>query len=157
MKVSKYLFIFLLTTTLIACGNNENDRTDTQDRSGVISTPEKMPDMHTSQIALDWPGIYTGTLPCADCEGIETTLTLNDDNTFELHQIYLKGDVPLNFQEKGDFEWDKDGAAIHLKINSDVQSHYHYKVGENKLMALDSDGNEVMGNLREHYILEKNL
>ena len=30
---------------------------------------------HTSQNALDWDGIYRGLLPCADCEGIQTTIS----------------------------------------------------------------------------------
>jgi hypothetical protein len=36
----------------------------------------------TSRTSLDWPGTYTGVLPCADCEGIETTITLSVDLTY---------------------------------------------------------------------------
>jgi hypothetical protein len=34
------------------------------------------------------PGVYRGTLPCADCAGIETTLTLRRDGTFTLSRQY---------------------------------------------------------------------
>ena len=33
-------------------------------------------------------GIYKGVLPCADCAGIETTLQLNSDGTYDLTQNY---------------------------------------------------------------------
>lgn len=33
-------------------------------------------------------GIYSGLLPCADCAGIETTLQLNTDGTYDLTQNY---------------------------------------------------------------------
>ena len=36
-------------------------------------------DLHNSQNSLDWSGTYKGITPCADCEGIETILTLNAD------------------------------------------------------------------------------
>jgi uncharacterized lipoprotein NlpE involved in copper resistance len=37
------------------------------------------PDMHTSQTSLDWDGSYAGVVPCADCAGIETFITINED------------------------------------------------------------------------------
>jgi len=34
------------------------------------------------------PATYTGRLPCADCPGIQLTLTLLSDSTFRLRQAY---------------------------------------------------------------------
>lgn len=34
-------------------------------------------------------GAYEGTLPCADCEGIRTELTLESNGRFELRETYL--------------------------------------------------------------------
>lgn len=155
MKISKYLFILFLAMGIIACGNNESTKTDSQDHSGVISNPEVVPDMHTSQISIDWPGIYKGTLPCADCEGIETTIVLNDNHTYMISRTYLKGEDSSTFEESGNFKWNKEGSAVTLESESGEDSQY--KVGENRLYALDSDGNEVMGDLREYYILNKEL
>ena len=31
---------------------------------------------HNSRNALDWAGTYEGVLPCADCPGIQTRLSL---------------------------------------------------------------------------------
>ena len=37
---------------------------------------------YNSRKLVDWVGSYSGMLPCEDCEGIQTTLTLNSDLTF---------------------------------------------------------------------------
>jgi copper homeostasis protein (lipoprotein) len=58
--------------------------------------------MHSSQIALDWNGVYTGTLPCADCEGIKTRIVLKKDGTFERNMTYL-GKEDNSFSEEGSF------------------------------------------------------
>ena|SRR5690554_8196743 len=46
-------------------------------------------DHHTAQNSLDWQGTYSGVLPCADCSGMETQLTLNEDHTYVLTDTYL--------------------------------------------------------------------
>ena len=42
---------------------------------------EGMDMAHNSQNSLDWAGVYQGILPCADCEGFDTVITLNWDET----------------------------------------------------------------------------
>jgi uncharacterized lipoprotein NlpE involved in copper resistance len=44
---------------------------------------------HNSRNSLDWAGVYKGTLPCADCEGIQEEIRLNDDLTYEMVSTYL--------------------------------------------------------------------
>ncbi len=39
--------------------------------------------------------VYRGMLPCADCAGINTELTLNADQTFTLKETYLTGSPTL--------------------------------------------------------------
>ena len=104
-----------------------------------------------SKNSLDWEGTYEGTLPCADCEGIKTTLTLFSDGTFKRTQEYLgKNGTP--FTDNGKFEWNEAGSVISLIDNNDNQK---YKVGENQLFHLDNTGNQIKGNLSEKYILSK--
>ena len=45
-------------------------------------------------------GTYEGTLPCADCSGIRTTLKINSDTTYELRSEYL-GRKDGVFEESG--------------------------------------------------------
>jgi uncharacterized lipoprotein NlpE involved in copper resistance len=58
-------------------------------RATLAGAAQGIPDMHDSRNALDWPGVYKGVLPCADCEGIETRLSLQRDGDFERTTRYL--------------------------------------------------------------------
>lgn len=108
---------------------------------------------HNSQNALDWPGTYKGITPCADCEGIETKISLNKDTTFVVQTRYLgKGDGKI-FEEKGKFSWDKTGGIVLLQLENGKPSQY--KVGENKLTQLDLQGNSISGPLAGKYVLTK--
>lgn len=107
-------------------------------------------DMHTSQIALDWQGRYSGVLPCADCEGIETILDLHDNATYTLHSTYL-GKENGHFMGKGRFVWSDDGSTVILQDTEKTM----YKVGENTLTRLDVEGNVITGDLAEFYVLKK--
>lgn len=103
-----------------------------------------------SHVSLDWEGIYEGTLPCADCPGIITILTLKGDNTFTMFLDYMERDTKMT--DTGIFTWDSEGSVIHLKGKStDVK----YKVGENRLIQLDLEGNAIDGPMKDAFNLTK--
>jgi uncharacterized lipoprotein NlpE involved in copper resistance len=92
-------------------------------------------DMHTSRNSLDWAGTYEGVLPCADCPGIRTRLTLGNDGTFEKQSQYLDRDVVPRI-ERGRFMWQADGNTIALA----TEGGQSYAVGEGRLIQLNNDG-----------------
>jgi len=106
-----------------------------------------------SATSLDWPGTYIGTLPCADCEGILTTLKLNADLTYERSSSY-SGKTTETFTDKGKFQWNDLGNIITLN-NADQPSKF--LVGENRVIQLDMQGQPVTGVLADHYVLEKQV
>ena len=108
----------------------------------------------TSQNALDWKGTYSGVVPCADCEGILTRISLRDDNTYTLQTRYL-GKSENEITSTGSFEWNKAGNQITLKNIKEGITAIYYQVGENKLTQLDLDGNPVTGTLASMYVLPK--
>jgi heat shock protein HslJ len=96
----------------------------------------KQADMHGSRNSLDWAGVYEGVLPCADCPGIKTRLTLNRNGSYELSTLYLdRQDVPQIV--RGQFSWNSGGHAIALDSKGDGQ---RYAVGEGRLSQLNRDG-----------------
>ena len=107
---------------------------------------------HTSANSLDWAGEYKGVVPCADCEGIDTSLTLNMDKSYQLSTVYL-GKNATPFKQQGQFEWDATGSVIRLLNQKDGPALY--KVGENQLIQLDMQGQQITGNLAGHYKLQK--
>ena len=107
---------------------------------------------HGSRDALDWQGTYTGTIPCADCEGIGTTVTLTRDGRFTRELVYLgRSGMPL--RESGTFAWNDAGSAVTLDPGDG--SSQQYQVGENRLFHLDRSGSRITGALADRYVLEK--
>lgn len=146
--MKKLIYVTFVLFAFTACKNNQEKETGEE----IVET-EQAPDMHTSQISLDWQGVYKGILPCADCEGIATEVKLNDDQTYVIKRLYLGNDDSY-FEETGTFQWTKDGGSIVLVENTQ-DSPTLFKVGENHLLHLDQDGEKIEGELAEMYVLRK--
>jgi uncharacterized lipoprotein NlpE involved in copper resistance len=89
-------------------------------------------------------GTYTGTLPCADCPGIDETLVLGADGGFVLTDTYRERPGSENIvQGSWSFE---DGTRIRLDPGSKEQRDQLYAIdGEDALVALDMDGKRIQG------------
>ncbi|KIO75694.1 hypothetical protein TH53_19140 [Pedobacter lusitanus] len=155
------LAIAITGCTLWGCGNsNKSEKLNADSLSkdsltmGAVKTDTaKTADGHNSMNSLDWDGTYKGVVPCADCEGIETTIVLGKDLTYNVKTKYLgKSDTKV-YEEKGKFTWDKAGQVITLDGIKDAPNKYF--VGENQLFQRDMEGKEITGALADHYILKK--
>jgi uncharacterized lipoprotein NlpE involved in copper resistance len=105
-----------------------------------------------SQTALDWAGTYSGIIPCADCAGIETQISLNMDNTYQINWKYLdKSDE--TYTQEGTFTWDCTGSFIILENAGADYFPSMYKVCEGYLLQLDMEGNVITGELADNYKL----
>lgn len=114
---------------------------------------------HTAQNSLDWAGIYQGTLPCADCGGINVELTLSDNGNYLYQQTYLEtrnGDQ--TFDEKGSFTWNNQGQVVTLEgTTGGPDGVVRYFVGENVLFPADKDGKIIEIQSQFDYNLHKVL
>lgn len=150
----KNIFYILLFSFVAACTSPENSI------DGEIKATEtnidtlEIPDHHTSRLALDWNGFYHGILPCADCEGIETRLILNENLTFELSIRYLGVGDSAWQHETGVFEWSGNNITLLRELN-EGEGAVHYKVEENQVVQLDLNGEKIEGELSENYVLKK--
>jgi copper homeostasis protein (lipoprotein) len=107
---------------------------------------------HNSNTSLDWAGTYTGTVPCADCEGIATSITLDRSGDYVMRTQYLGKSTEV-YTAKGAFEWEADGNRIRLKGVDGGAARY--QVGEGQLFQLDQEGERITGELPGNYILRK--
>lgn len=142
----------LMGFTIVSC-NKKADATDTTMLTDSLAMENDIlvDSEHNAQNSLDWSGTYEGVLPCADCEGIKTTIVLNQDGTFTHTAEYINKDFTA--ESKGEIMWHDNGSIVHLKDGEDVD--VKLKVIENALIHLDQEGNEIDGALKDHYQLNK--
>ncbi len=133
--------------TVLGCKSPQKQQAGNDDPAAAI-----IPDHHTSRTSLDWQGTYSGMLPCADCEGIRTTLILLDDHTYVLKSFYIGMSGQEDIQ-RGKFTWNDAGSAISLSENG--EDAVQLLVGENRLFVLDREGNRITGDMAELYILSR--
>lgn len=140
----------MITLSFLSCKKEAEIYTNelTHDSTAV----EIVSDDHNAMNSLDYHGTYVGSLPCADCEAIETTIILTDDS-FVKEEVY-KGKSKEIFIKSGSFEWNKEGNTITLV---GIEKPNQYFVGENVLFHLDMDGKRIEGDLASNYELRKKL
>lgn len=143
-------FLVLSLCFLMACNSRQQDPV-------AEAAPQKIDSVtQPKSIATDsilWAGTYKGTTPCADCEGIETTLTLNADNTYSLKLNYLGKDAPKPVDATGRFRWLPGSNSIVLDGLLNMPSQY--SVGQNMLIQMDLMGQPITGETAGKYILIK--
>lgn len=144
MKKKFYLVAVVVSMmTLASCnGNKKTYSANTADTTQVA-------DMHTAETSLDYYGEYKGTVPAADCPGIEMTLVLNKDNTFTLHSSYI--DRKTVIDESGTFSI--EGNILTLKEKGGSTSYY--KVEEGRVVMLNAEKQPAEGAMANAYVLKQ--
>ncbi|WP_049847516.1 envelope stress response activation lipoprotein NlpE [Trabulsiella odontotermitis] len=92
---------------------------------------------------------WRGVLPCADCEGIETSLFLEKDGTWVMNERYQGVQhEPSSFASYG--TWAR--TADKLVLTNSEGEKFYYRAKGDKLEMLDRDGNPIESTL--NYTLE---
>ena len=135
--MKKIFLLLALPVMLAAC---QAPTAPTHEASTMVDTH------HTAENSLDWAGRYTGLLPCADCEGIQTQLTLHADKTYVLEEHYVKnGRASHPSSQTGRFQFDASHPAL---IRLDDSTHQRvYFIGEGYAEARDAQGNKISSQL----------
>lgn len=111
-------------------------------------------------------GVFEGVLPCADCAGIKTELTLYqdvanaDNNSYILKETYLgvnTGDTTFTSKGKWDIlkgiKTDKEADVFFLNYDRPDESKYYLKEDEATIVMLDKEQNRIQSSL--NYTLKK--
>lgn len=110
-------------------------------------------DVSTTAVSVnpsDFEGTYEGTVPCEDCDGIQTTIVINNDRTYRISSTYLGKNKTL--EDNGLYELIQNASAIHLKgKDTDLK----LRIGEDRLLELDTDGKVVQGRNAPQYVYTK--
>lgn len=147
--MKKHWFTGMGIALVLAFGACESQRSASQ-QNDTDKVSETLHIGDNSEVSVDWEGTYHGVLPCADCPGISTVLTLDGEGHYKLETKYQEKDDKV-FVEEGLFNWDPTGSNITLQASDNRQ----FKVGENQVFQLDQDGKMIEGDLSAHYVLKK--
>jgi len=121
--------------------------------AGMASCGSKK--QETAKTAPDWVGVYAGTTPCADCSGIQTTLTLKDeDSSYVLETVYLDK-LDTVFRIDGHYSWNETNNIITLGNVKEGSCSTQYLVGDATLTQLDLEGNVIEDEFAAMYVLHK--
>ena len=97
MRFNRFNLLLVATaiiTSMSGCTGSQKRTTQQEKESATMATTT----VNTKN--KNFYGTYEGTLPCADCSGIRTTLKINSDTTYELRSEYL-GRKDGVFEESG--------------------------------------------------------
>lgn len=88
-------------------------------------------------------GTYGGTLPCADCPGIDTTIAFTPEGGYTLSEAYQDADKS-SFLSKGTWSLRGDGKAVLLDPeDKDEYDRSFSIVSPTELRALDQQGKPI--------------
>ncbi|MDQ1097198.1 MULTISPECIES: copper resistance protein NlpE [Chryseobacterium] len=132
--------------------SSTNLKTDPMAIQSPVDSSSATTPVHSQaeKVNADWYGTYEAVVPCADCPGIQTTLTLKKDNSFHLQEEYLER--KSKNEDQGKYMLNAATGVLELKGNT---AHYKYKVGNNTLTQLDMNGQPIEGPNKDLYIFKK--
>ncbi len=148
--MKKIFIAFMIVVSIWSCNRSQNASKTTDANQPTVAIKE-----NNAKDQFHYQGTYFGIIPCADCEGIETTIHINNDGTYVKKAKYLgKGDRNVK-EVTGKFSWDDTGFIIILEGITDSPNKYY--VSEGILTQLDMDGNIITGDLSHNYLLRKTI
>lgn len=141
MKKLALMATLVLALVMASCTNNQSKS----------NTSEVIAAEGNTTSTTDFYGAYEGVLPCADCPGIKTVLTLRDDTTYDLSTKYLeKGEGAI--ETSGVYTLEEDVITL---ITPSTNEETYYKILDEKLALLNPDKQLNEGELADKYILTK--
>jgi uncharacterized lipoprotein NlpE involved in copper resistance len=141
----KKLSVILLAATLSFISCHKTNKQPSGKQSGTVSEQGVQAE-HIN-------GVYKGTLPCADCPGIKTTLKFKQGNNVEKTTLYLESNDTTT-TTKGTYKVDKDDSTIIVMLPDQKKEFYRMKA-DTAIVRLNADKEEITGPLAKAYVLTK--
>ncbi len=126
-------------TTMLACGSRASSAELPGERVRRLEVGDSLPNLTRA-------AGYAGTLPCADCAGIETWLVLQPDGSFRLRERYLKGDAAPSIRI-GRWSLSRDSVPVLALHTGDSVPRRLAMTGALTLRALAQDGSPIDSDL----------
>ncbi len=121
--------------TMLACGSTVSSAELPGDRVRRLEAGDSLPNLTRT-------AGYAGTLPCADCGGIESWLVLHPDGSYRLRERYLKGNA-APFITVGRWSLSRDSVPVVSLHGTDSVPRRLAMTGALTLRALARDGSPI--------------
>ncbi len=102
----------------------------------------------------EFHGVFYGFIPCKDCNGIKTTLSLKQNNNYLLVTQPAR-ESSREFYEKGKYVWDDENHTVTLTPKNDAVSHAYFIKDEGGTLVHLVNGKQVTGEDAERYFLRR--
>jgi uncharacterized lipoprotein NlpE involved in copper resistance len=104
--------------------------------------------------SLEFHGVFYGFLPCNDCNGIKTTLSLKQKNNYLLVTQPAR-ESSREYYEKGKYSWNDETHTVVLTPRKKSATRQYYIENGETLIQLNSDGARITGDQADDYILRR--
>ncbi len=122
------------------------------ERSKTIAEKTSEPIANEISPEKKFSGTFSGTTPCADCPGIETTVTFDADSSFIETLRYLERN--RTFSDTG--KWSLSDKMITVSFPSTSATDRYFLIKSPSSVAmLNADKKEIEGALADNFILNK--
>jgi uncharacterized lipoprotein NlpE involved in copper resistance len=151
-KQLKQNLTLIFFSTLLSAYHPAMAKTDLEAQEGFARALAKSHQKETDHAAhvnpidknLDFHGVFYGYLPCNDCNGIKTTLSLKQNNNYLLVTQPAR-ESSREFYEKGKYSWNDENHTVVLTPRKESTTRQYHIEDEGTLIQLNSDGSKMAG------------
>ncbi|WDF70433.1 copper resistance protein NlpE [Sphingobacterium oryzagri] len=160
-------YLFFLSLSFLSCVDLSKPQDEQQGNTGAAETGQATTAQQTGQATTeaagdrksttdesvnltDFYGTYEGTIPCNDCDGIKTTLVINNNETFNMRTERLGSQQSAS--DNGRYQLEENGGILHLRAKD---TDLKLQIAKDKLLHLDKDGQIIEGALADRYLYRK--
>ena len=141
--MKKTILFIIMAVFAVSCGNNRS-----------VNNKANEP------VIVDMGGTFKGTLPAADCSGIEYILKLEPQGTYKLQTTYIDGEgdgIDIIFTSEGRVVRvsREDGEYLRLLPPPGNDTVYFKTIAKDKLRLVSHLSNEPGALAPEHYEIIK--
>ncbi len=152
--------LILISFSMLLSGNLAMAATDTTMQDSFVKARIKSHEqnmdhsVHVEPIDknLEFHGIFYGYLPCKDCSGIKSTLSLKNNNNYLLVTQPAK-ESSREFYEKGKYTWNEEKHTVVLTPRNSADTRQYFIKDEGTLILLNADGTKMKGDDEDSYAL----
>lgn len=163
LPFKKKLALILLSSLSIVF-NPAMAESDIQIKKGIQNVKEKSQkhDNHSKDTKLadkskpQFHGVFYGYLPCDDCDGTQTTLSLKNKNNYLLVTQPAKMSS-REFFDKGKYIWDDETNTITLTSRKTSKILKYHIEDEKTLFMLDAKGTPIKGEKNKYSLRKREM